>query len=93
MTLPTVAPMPQWTSGIAATWLCTIGSDATLRSCWIAFGSAWTPRIQALIGTPCVSTVSWLLTGRRGVGPRDRLRKYLARFGLTHAAVIGATDG
>ena len=39
ITEPTVAPMPRWTSGIAATWWCTIGSRETLTSCRRAAGS------------------------------------------------------
>ena len=52
MTLPTVAPMPQCTSGIAATHLWMMGSRATFRSWSAAFWSKGTPRIHALIGTP-----------------------------------------
>ncbi len=58
ITEPTVAPMPQCTSGMAATWPCTIGSWAVLRSWRRAFSSVWTPRIHALIGTPLVSICS-----------------------------------
>jgi len=58
ITLPTVAPIPQCTSGIAATWPCTIGSWATLRSCASAFSSVCTPRTHALTGTPSVSNCS-----------------------------------
>jgi hypothetical protein len=58
MTLPTVAPMPQCTSGIAATQRNTNGSCATFWSCCSAAASAGTPRIQALIGTPLLSRSS-----------------------------------
>jgi hypothetical protein len=34
ITEPTVAPMPRCTSGIAATWWCTIGRREMLTSCW-----------------------------------------------------------
>jgi hypothetical protein len=40
MTEPTVAPMPRWTSGMAATWWCTIGKREMLTSCWRASGSS-----------------------------------------------------
>src|SRR5208283_3850892 len=52
ITLPTVAPMPQCTSGIAATHLNTNGSCATFRSCCLACSSSGTPRTHALTGTP-----------------------------------------
>jgi hypothetical protein len=39
ITEPTVAPMPRCTSGIAATWWCTIGRREMLTSCWRAAGS------------------------------------------------------
>src|SRR5512146_492821 len=52
ITLPTVAPIPQCTSGIAATHLKTNGSMATLRNCFSAASSTGTPLVQALIGTP-----------------------------------------
>jgi hypothetical protein len=39
ITEPTVAPMPRCTSGIAATWWCTIGSREMFTSCWRACGS------------------------------------------------------
>ena len=51
-TLPIVAPMPQWTSGITATWRCTKGSEATLRSCARASSSNATPRVHDFTGTP-----------------------------------------
>ena len=50
MTLPTVAPIPQCTSGMTATQPWTKGSRATLRTCWRALSSNITPRVQALIG-------------------------------------------
>ena len=40
ITEPTVAPMPRCTSGIAATWWCTIGSFEMLTSCSRAAGSS-----------------------------------------------------
>ena len=52
MTLPTVAPIPQCTSGIAATQRWMNGRRATLSSCCRATSSTATPRIHALIGTP-----------------------------------------
>jgi len=58
ITLPTVAPMPQWTSGIAATWRNTIGRRATFSSCLRAAASTPTPRTHARIGTPSVSMSS-----------------------------------
>jgi hypothetical protein len=58
ITLPTVAPMPQCTSGIAAIHLWTNGSLATLTSCRRASSSSATPRTQALMGTPSVSMCS-----------------------------------
>ena len=51
-TLPTVAPRPQCTSGMAATHLKTKGSRAVLRSCSAALGSKGTPFTQALMGAP-----------------------------------------
>ena len=52
ITLPTVAPMPKCTSGIAATWWKTNGSRATLASWRRASSSTGTPRVQSLTGTP-----------------------------------------
>src|SRR5208337_2866841 len=52
ITLPTVAPMPQCTSGIAATHLNTNGSCATFKSCCLACSSKGTPFTHALTGTP-----------------------------------------
>src|SRR5262245_19570053 len=61
MTLPTVAPTPQWTSGIAATQPRTHGRRATLCSYFAAASSRVTPRIHALIGTPpSTSIVSYV---------------------------------
>ena len=57
MTLPTVAPMPQWTSGITATQPWTNGMRAMLLSCARACSSTATPRVQALMGTSAPS--SW----------------------------------
>ena len=39
ITEPTVAPIPRCTSGIAATWWCTIGRREMLTSCWRAAAS------------------------------------------------------
>ncbi len=58
MTEPTVAPLPQCTSGMAATWWWTNGSAAMLRSCCSAFSATGTPLVQALMGTPSVRMVS-----------------------------------
>src|SRR5690242_2552891 len=55
-TLPTVAPMPRCTSGIAATCLKTNGSDAVFFSCAIASGSIRS--VQTLTGTRAFKTVS-----------------------------------
>ena len=52
MTLPTVAPMPQCTSGIAATQRWMKGMRATFSSWRNAASSIVTPRVQRLIGTP-----------------------------------------
>jgi hypothetical protein len=52
ITLPTVASMPQCTSGIAATHLYMNGNCATFRSCWRAASSRGTPLVHVLIGTP-----------------------------------------
>ena len=52
ITEPTVAPMPRWTSGIAATCECTKGRRATLQSWRCAASSKCTPRVQARTGTP-----------------------------------------
>ena len=49
MTLPTVAPMPQWVSAIAATCLKTKGSAPVRTSC--AAAEASTSSVQTLIGT------------------------------------------
>jgi hypothetical protein len=49
ITEPTVAPMPQCTSGMIATCGPTIGSEATLRICAIASSSTSTPSVQSLI--------------------------------------------
>ena len=50
ITDPTVAPMPQCTSGITATCEWMNGSEATFFSCFSAASSMGTPRVQALIG-------------------------------------------
>ncbi len=55
ITLPTVAPSPQWTSGMAATHLKMKGRLAALRSCRAASSSKGTPRTQALMGARSVS--------------------------------------
>ncbi len=52
MTLPTVAPIPQCTSGITATHWWMNGIRATLRELRGAAASNGTPRVHALIGTP-----------------------------------------
>src|SRR3954462_2686381 len=54
ITEPTVAPLPQWTSGIPAMWLWTKGSDATLRSCCIAPASKGWWLSHSFSGTPDV---------------------------------------
>ncbi len=55
ITEPTVAPLPQWTSGMPATCLKMNGSEATLRSCCIAPASNGPALSQSLSGTPAVS--------------------------------------
>ena len=52
ITEPTVAPMPTWTSGIAATCLNTNGICAARASWARAPSSTGTPRVHILIGTP-----------------------------------------
>ena len=52
ITEPTVAPMPTWTSGMAATCLNTNGIRAARASWSRARSSTGTPRVQLLIGTP-----------------------------------------
>ena len=54
MTLPTVAPIPQCTSGITATCLKMKGIDAMLCNCSSALSSTGTPFVQALTGAPLV---------------------------------------
>lgn len=54
ITDPTVAPMPQWQSGMMAMWLWMNGIAAMLSSCCRAWSSTATPSIQALIRPPCV---------------------------------------
>ena len=63
ITEPTVAPMPQCTSGMTAMWLWMKGRAATLRSCFIADSSIGTPLVQALIGAPPLSICSNPLMG------------------------------
>lgn len=58
ITEPTVAPMPQWMSGMAATCLWMKGSAATLRSCFAAASSTSTPRVHILIGAPPSSLIT-----------------------------------
>ena len=58
MTLPTVAPMPQWTSGITATHWWMNGIAATLRSWRSADSSTGTPRVHALMGTRPSSAIT-----------------------------------
>jgi hypothetical protein len=58
MTLPTVAPLPRCTSGMAATHLWMNGRLAMLASCWRAAGSMATPLIHAFTGRPGVSSTS-----------------------------------
>ena len=55
MTEPTVAPIPVWTSGIAATWRNTNGRRETLTSCFSAPAS--TSSVQTWTGTPPSSIV------------------------------------
>ncbi len=52
ITDPTVAPMPIWTSGMAATCLKMNGICAARANCARAPSSTGTPRVHALIGTP-----------------------------------------
>ena len=52
ITEPTVAPMPKWTSGMAATCLKTIGRRAAFCSWRLAASSTGTPRVHILTGTP-----------------------------------------
>ena len=59
ITVPTVAPMPQCTSGIAATHRWMNGIFATFSSCAFASGSRGTPRVHALMGTPPGTSI-WL---------------------------------
>ena len=65
ITDPTVAPMPRWTSGIAATWPTTIGSRETAASCRIDASS--TSSVKILTGTPPRSS-TWRtgMVGRLG---------------------------
>ena len=56
MTLPTVAPFPRWTSGIAATCRKTNGNAAVFFSWAIASGS--TRSVQIFTGTRAFKTVS-----------------------------------
>jgi hypothetical protein len=58
ITEPTVAPMPQCTSGMTAMCPCTTGRRAVWRSCSRAFSATSTPRVQALMGTPGDSSSS-----------------------------------
>src|SRR6266496_6352760 len=58
ITLPTVAPMPQWTSGIAAIHLKMNGSCAAFRSCLRAASSRETPFVHALTGTPLSGAIT-----------------------------------
>ena len=58
ITAPTVAPSPQCTSGIAATWWWMNGSRATFSSCRRAASSTGTPLVHARIGAPSVSITS-----------------------------------
>ncbi len=52
ITEPTVAPMPTWTSGIAATCLKMNGICAARESCSRAFASTGTPFVHILTGAP-----------------------------------------
>jgi hypothetical protein len=61
ITLPTVAPMPQCTSGITATCRCTNGSDATFRNCCRALASTGTPAVHILIGIRWPSSTVYVL--------------------------------
>jgi hypothetical protein len=58
MTLPTVAPIPQCTSGMTATCLWMNGRRATFSIWRRAASSIGTPRVHALIGAPPVSMYS-----------------------------------
>src|SRR6266851_4613301 len=58
ITLPTVAPIPQWTSGIAAIHLKMKGSCAAFRSCLRAASSRGTPFVQAFTGTPLSGAIT-----------------------------------
>ena len=58
ITEPTVAPMPKWTSGIAAMCLKTIGRRAALVSWRFASSSTGTPRVHILSGTPPATSSS-----------------------------------
>src|SRR5262245_56214264 len=61
ITEPTVAPMPQCTSGITATWWWMNGSEATFFNCFSAAPSSVTPRVHALMGAPGLSIMSYPL--------------------------------
>src|SRR5215831_16434819 len=58
MTLPTVAPIPQCTSGMIATCLWMNGRRATVSIWRRAASSIGTPCVHALIGAPPVSMYS-----------------------------------
>src|ERR1700740_354111 len=80
ITLPTVAPMPQCTSGIAATHLKMNGSCATFSSCLRASSSRGTPFVHALIGAP-FSGLMTLYFGSRISLSSLRVSFYLSHFG------------
>jgi len=63
ITEPTVAPMPQCTSGITATWLWMKGRRATFCNCSAAPLSSCTPLVHALIGAPWLSMTWYPLMG------------------------------
>ena len=68
MTLPTVAPLPRCTSGIAATHPCTMGRDAMFSSCFWASGldgHAVDPRLDgaAAVGVDVLVTHGGLRAG------------------------------
>ena len=61
ITLPTVAPIPKCTSGIATTQPWMNGSRATLWSCARASSSNGTPRVHAFTGTPPGTSITLAL--------------------------------
>jgi hypothetical protein len=51
MTLPTVAPLPRWTSAMTATWCATQGRAATFLSCVMTFESTSSSGAHNWMGT------------------------------------------